>query len=267
MCGICGTIGLDPKLDGEAVVRRMLAAIVHRGPDEEAFLDATPVVLGSRRLSIIDLAGGSPPIWKEAGALAVVYNGEIYNFRELRQQLLGLGHSFRTNSDTEVIVHAYEQWGEACAAKLLGMFALAMAAMPHRPARRRFSGARPTGNKTVVLRKIRKFVFVFVRGARAAGQRTCCAATRCGIRLGLLAFRFGVRTDDYGRGRVLAAARLLDDDSRGRTSGGRCTQTFLEFRRRLQIFVEPARRLQRCVVRQTICCRSRGSLLAGRFRS
>ena len=66
MCGICGTIGLDPKLDGEAVVRRMLAAIVHRGPDDEAFLDATPVVLGSRRLSIIDLAGGSQPICNEA---------------------------------------------------------------------------------------------------------------------------------------------------------------------------------------------------------
>jgi len=130
MCGICGTIGLDPKLDGEAVVRRMLAAIVHRGPDEEAFLDVTPVVLGSRRLSIIDLAGGSQPIWNEAGTLAVVYNGEIYNFRELRQQLLGLGHSFRTNSDTEVIVHAYEQWGQACPAKLRGMFAFAIVEMP-----------------------------------------------------------------------------------------------------------------------------------------
>jgi asparagine synthase (glutamine-hydrolysing) len=130
MCGICGTIGSDPKLDGGAVVRRMLAAIVHRGPDEEGFLDATPVVLGSRRLSIIDLAGGTQPIWNEAGTLAVVYNGEIYNFRELRQQLLGLGHSFRTNSDTEVIVHAYEHWGQACPAKLRGMFAFAIVETP-----------------------------------------------------------------------------------------------------------------------------------------
>ena len=79
-----------------------------------------------RRLSIIDLEGGSQPIWNEAGTLAVVYNGEIYNFRELRQQLLGLGHSFRTNSDTEVIVHAYEQWGQACPAKLRGMFGVAL---------------------------------------------------------------------------------------------------------------------------------------------
>ena len=130
MCGICGAIGFSSREEGELAVRRMLAAIVHRGPDEEAFLDASPVVLGSRRLSIIDLAGGSQPIWNEAGTLAVVYNGEIYNFRELRQQLLGLGHSFRTNSDTEVIVHAYEQWGQACPAKLRGMFAFAIVEMP-----------------------------------------------------------------------------------------------------------------------------------------
>src|SRR6202044_2079003 len=130
MCGICGAIGLDPKINGEAIARRMLAAIVHRGPDEKGIFIAPPVVAGSRRLSIIDLPGGSQPIWNEAGTLAVVYNGEIYNFRELRQELLGLGHSFRTNSDTEVIVHAYEQWGEACAAKLLGMFAFAMVEMP-----------------------------------------------------------------------------------------------------------------------------------------
>src|SRR5271168_3095452 len=130
MCGICGVVGLDSKLDGEAVVRRMLAAIVHRGPDEEGFLSALPIIIGSRRLSIIDLPGGSQPIWNEAGTLAVVYNGEIYNFRELRQELLGLGHSFRTNSDTEVIVHAYEQWGQACAARLRGMYAFAVVEMP-----------------------------------------------------------------------------------------------------------------------------------------
>src|SRR5277367_435434 len=130
MCGICGAIGFSSREEGEVAVRRMLAAIVHRGPDEEGFLNATPVVIGSRRLSIIDLAGGSQPIWNEAGTLAVVYNGEIYNFRELRQELLGLGHSFRTNSDTEVIVHAYEQWGQACAARLRGMYAFAVVEMP-----------------------------------------------------------------------------------------------------------------------------------------
>jgi len=130
VCGICGVIGLDPKQSGEAVVRRMLAAIVHRGPDEEGILIAPPIVVGSRRLSIIDLPGGSQPIWNETGTLAVVFNGEIYNFRELRKDLEAKGHTFRTNSDTEVIVHAYEQWGEQSAARLRGMFALAVIEMP-----------------------------------------------------------------------------------------------------------------------------------------
>src|SRR5271170_2921775 len=104
MCGICGAIGFESEAS-EAVVRRMLAAIIHRGPDEEGFLNATPVVLGSRRLSIIDLPGGSQPIGNETGTLAVVFNGEIYNFRELRKELEDAGHVFRTRSDTEVIVH------------------------------------------------------------------------------------------------------------------------------------------------------------------
>jgi asparagine synthase (glutamine-hydrolysing) len=130
MCGICGVIGLDSRLNGEAVVRRMLAAIVHRGPDEEGILVALPVVAGSRRLSIIDLPGGSQPIWNETGTLAVVFNGEIYNFRELRKELEAKGHTFATRSDTEVIVHAYEQWGEQSVAKLRGMFALAIIEMP-----------------------------------------------------------------------------------------------------------------------------------------
>ena len=130
MCGICGAIGLDPKLNSESVVRRMLSAIVHRGPDEEGFLAAPPIVVGSRRLSIIDLPGGSQPIWNETGTLAVIFNGEIYNFRELRKELEAKGHTFLTRSDTEVIVHAYEQWGEQSVARLRGMFALAIIEMP-----------------------------------------------------------------------------------------------------------------------------------------
>ena len=130
MCGICGAIGFDSKETGETVVRRMLAAIVHRGPDEEGILVAPPVVAGTRRLSIIDLPGGSQPVWNETGTLAVVYNGEIYNFRELRKELEAAGHRFRTRSDTEVIVHAYEQWGEDCGAKLRGMFAFAVVELP-----------------------------------------------------------------------------------------------------------------------------------------
>ena len=130
MCGICGVIGIQSPEKGEAVVRRMMAAIVHRGPDEEGILIAPLLAAGTRRLSIIDLPGGSQPVWNETGTLAVVYNGEIYNFRELREELESLGHNFRTRSDTEVIVHAYEEWGEHCVERLHGMFAFAVVEMP-----------------------------------------------------------------------------------------------------------------------------------------
>jgi asparagine synthase (glutamine-hydrolysing) len=130
MCGICGVIGIELKQTSEAAVRRMMAAMVHRGPDEEGTLVAPFLAVGMQRLSIVDLPGGSQPVWNEDGTLAVVYNGEIYNFRELRGELESLGHKFRTRSDTEVIVHAYEQWGEKCAERLHGMFAFAVVEMP-----------------------------------------------------------------------------------------------------------------------------------------
>ncbi|HXP69758.1 MAG TPA: asparagine synthetase B, partial [Candidatus Dormibacteraeota bacterium] len=126
MCGICGIVGVGSRERGEALVRRMMAAIVHRGPDAEGILTAPPVVAGSRRLSIIDLPGGSQPVWNETNTLAVVYNGEIYNFRSLRKELEAAGHTFRTNSDTEVIVHAFETWGEKCVERLQGMFTFAI---------------------------------------------------------------------------------------------------------------------------------------------
>lgn len=130
MCGICGVIGIESKDTSGAMVRRMMAAIVHRGPDEEGILLAPPVAVGARRLSIIDLPGGSQPVWNETGTLAAVFNGEIYNFRELRKELESLGHQFHTRSDTEVILHAYETWGEDCVQRLGGMFAFAIVEMP-----------------------------------------------------------------------------------------------------------------------------------------
>src|SRR5277367_5569555 len=101
MCGICGAIGIEPKEVSEAAVRRMMAAMVHRGPDKDGILVSPGVTIGMRRLSIVDLPGGSQPIWNETGTLAVVFNGEIYNFRELRAELESRGHKFRTRSDTE----------------------------------------------------------------------------------------------------------------------------------------------------------------------
>ena len=130
MCGICGVVGIDSKDAAEGIIRRMMAAMVHRGPDEEGILLASPVAVGMRRLSIVDLPGGSQPVWNETETLAIVYNGEIYNFRELRAELEALGHRFRTRSDTEVVVHAYESWGDRCIERLNGMFAFALVEMP-----------------------------------------------------------------------------------------------------------------------------------------
>jgi asparagine synthase (glutamine-hydrolysing) len=126
MCGICGIAGEGAEAN-ERVLERMLAALRHRGPDDSGRLLAPRIVLGSRRLSIIDLPGGRQPIASEDGRVVVVFNGEISNFRELRRELEALGHHFSTRSDTETIVHAYEEWGEDCPSKLDGMFAFAVA--------------------------------------------------------------------------------------------------------------------------------------------
>jgi asparagine synthase (glutamine-hydrolysing) len=126
MCGICGVIGIEHTEQAEAITRRMMEALQHRGPDDDGLLVAPSVALGMRRLSIIDLPGGHQPVFNEAGNVAVVFNGEIYNFRQLRGALEARGHVFRTHSDTEVIVHAYEEWGEDCLRELRGMFAFAI---------------------------------------------------------------------------------------------------------------------------------------------
>jgi asparagine synthase (glutamine-hydrolysing) len=130
MCGICGAIRFDDPREAESVVRRMNAALIHRGPNDEGVLVGRRAAFGMRRLSIIDLPGGGQPVWNESETMAVVFNGEIYNFRELRRLLEGAGHQFRTHSDTEVIVHAYETWGAGCVSRLRGMFAFAIAEMP-----------------------------------------------------------------------------------------------------------------------------------------
>ncbi|HVA64433.1 MAG TPA: asparagine synthase (glutamine-hydrolyzing) [Terriglobales bacterium] len=127
MCGIAGLAGEDRSYRAEAAtVRRMCDAIVHRGPDDDGVWVHGAVGLGMRRLSIIDLPGGHQPIHNEDQTVWVVFNGEIYNFRELRAALQSRGHRFYTNSDTEVIVHLYEDMGSECVHKLRGMFAFAV---------------------------------------------------------------------------------------------------------------------------------------------
>ena len=126
MCGICGVFNATGAPVDPAVLRRMNESITHRGPDEAGELIAANVGLAMRRLSIIDLAGGSQPIWNETHTVAIVYNGELYNFRELTRELESRGHRFRTRSDTEAIVHAYEEWGLDALKRLRGMFAFAI---------------------------------------------------------------------------------------------------------------------------------------------
>ncbi|MBI3622346.1 MAG: asparagine synthase (glutamine-hydrolyzing) [Nitrospirae bacterium] len=122
MCGICGFVGLH---DG-ALLSRMTQRLVHRGPDDEgSYLEGT-TGLAMRRLSIIDLTGGHQPIANEDGTVRIIFNGEIYNYRELREALIAKGHTFTTHSDTEVIVHLYEEYGDACVERLRGMFAFAL---------------------------------------------------------------------------------------------------------------------------------------------
>jgi len=127
MCGICGKLNFDEgaRVEG-GLLRGMLDTIRHRGPDDEGIFVASQVGLGHRRLSIIDLSAGHQPLSNEDGTVWIVFNGEIYNFQELRSWLLSKGHVFRTHSDTEVIVHLYEEHGPQCVEKLRGMFAFAI---------------------------------------------------------------------------------------------------------------------------------------------
>lgn len=127
MCGICGVINLDLQepLDPAELVK-MTGALRHRGPDDEGIYVDGPVGLGHRRLAIIDLATGKQPIANEDRTIWIVCNGEIYNYRELRQSLLKAGHLFSSASDTEVILHAYEMYGPDCVNRLNGMFAFAI---------------------------------------------------------------------------------------------------------------------------------------------
>ncbi|PYV46907.1 MAG: asparagine synthase (glutamine-hydrolyzing) [Acidobacteria bacterium] len=127
MCGIAGIVGTDRSCVADAaVLRRMCDVISHRGPDDDGYYVNGPVGLGMRRLSIIDLSTGHQPIANEDETIWIVYNGEVYNFIELRDELRARGHVFRTNTDTEAIVHLYEEFGSDCVRRLRGMFAFAI---------------------------------------------------------------------------------------------------------------------------------------------
>src|SRR6185295_9002322 len=126
MCGIAGILDLNGGPVSSAELSSMCDAIVHRGPDDQGLYLDRSVGIGMRRLSIIDLSTGRQPVRNEDGSVWTVFNGEIYNYRKLRSRLQALGHTFCTSTDTEVIVHLYEEYGEECVQFLRGMFALAL---------------------------------------------------------------------------------------------------------------------------------------------
>lgn len=124
MCGICGIIGNNKEK--ATVIRDMMNSIIHRGPDSDGTYVDEHAALGFRRLSIIDLDHGSQPMYNETRDLVIVFNGEIYNHHELRQELKAKGHVFANQADTECLVHGYEEWGEEMLSHLRGMFAFAI---------------------------------------------------------------------------------------------------------------------------------------------
>ena len=127
MCGICGVINFNfKKRIEQSVIKKMSDSIAHRGPDDEGYYIENNVGLGHRRLSIIDVAGGRQPIYNEIKTVCIVFNGEIYNYLELKVLLIKKGHKFYTSSDTEVIIHLYEEFGDECVTMLNGMFAFAI---------------------------------------------------------------------------------------------------------------------------------------------
>ncbi|PSU35582.1 XrtA/PEP-CTERM system amidotransferase [Photobacterium lutimaris] len=127
MCGISGVFNLhQPHTIEPALIRKISRLQSHRGPDDEGYYFDDYTALAHNRLSIIDLAGGHQPLFNEDNSVVVVFNGEIYNFKELADELVALGHQFRTLSDTEVIVHAWESWGAECIKRFRGMFAFAL---------------------------------------------------------------------------------------------------------------------------------------------
>src|SRR5262245_39558609 len=131
MCGIAGVIDLaGQRAVPQGAARRMADAIIHRGPDEDGYLDGSYLELGNRRLSIVGLADGQQPISNEDGSVWVVFNGEFFDYKAQKARLEGLGHTFRTHTDTELIPHMWEQYGEAMFEHLEGQFAFCLW---HRP--------------------------------------------------------------------------------------------------------------------------------------
>src|SRR5215471_5723545 len=168
MCGICGQYNSRNSVPvRHPDIKAMTDSLAHRGPDDEGYFTAGPLGLGFRRLSIIDLGGGHQPMSDQQESVWVVFNGEIYNFPELKKELEGYGYTFRTQSDTEVIVHGYKKWGLDVFTHLNGMFGLAIWDV----ARKRLVIARDAFGIKLVYYKVKNGSLYFgseIRAIRAA---------------------------------------------------------------------------------------------------
>lgn len=214
MCGICGQFNYSPSAPVSIeTLSLMTGAIAHRGPDDGGYFQAGPIGFGFRRLSIIDLAGGHQPMSDVEETVWIVFNGEIYNFRELRQELEAHGHAFRTQSDTEVVINGYKQWGDEVFNRLNGMFGLAIWDVR----RRRLIVARdPFGIKSVYYRLTSEGLF-FGSELRAvlASSDEPLSVDPAALNL-FLSYRFTPSPHTILKGvRKLAPGTLLDVDARG----------------------------------------------------
>ena len=172
MCGIAGKAGTAPVAESD--ILRMCNAIAHRGPDDWGTFVEGGVGLGMRRLSIVDLAGGHQPMSNEDGSVVVVFNGEIYNFPSLHDEIVSQGHRFKTRCDTEALVHLYEEYGEGMVARLRGMFGFAIWDRTRRRLGRRAGG----GPGPVSAQAIRGSAGVGGLGGRTDGFRNAPGGAR-----------------------------------------------------------------------------------------
>ena len=208
MCGIVGVVALNSQSISPDLVQTMNECITHRGPDEAGFWVQGGVGLAMRRLAIIDLKSGQQPICNEDETVRIVFNGEIYNFPELRVELEAKGHKFRTHSDTETIVHAYEEWAEDCPQHLRGMFAFAIYDARDDSL---FIARDRLGKKTAALYNSRQQISVRFRVHGAFVVPRCRAQTEFGRHRKVSDDELHSRATHGFRGHPQIAARALDD--------------------------------------------------------